>query len=248
MTVEFLTLADRRLAYQRQVGDPHQPTVVFLSGFASDMQGSKASFLATTCARQNISYLRFDYRGCGASSGMFTDGTVGGWLDDTLAVSDALTTGPLIVIGSSMGGWLALGLAQARAERVKAVIGIAAAPDFTEDLIWKKLTPSQRATLQQTGELYDANAPQDYNFPITLKLIEEARAHLVLRQPLSLSCPLRLLQGMQDREVPWDYALRIASKITHNDVQVTLIKNGDHRLSTPENLALLWQQVAAFFH
>ena len=140
MSVEFLTLADCRLAYQRQVTDKSKPGIIFLGGYASDMQGTKAVFLSERCAEHSISFTRFDYRGCGQSPGSFTDGTIGAWLEDSLAVFDRLTQGMQIIIGSSMGGWLGLLLAKARPERVKALIGVAAAPDFTEDLVWEKLT------------------------------------------------------------------------------------------------------------
>jgi pimeloyl-ACP methyl ester carboxylesterase len=246
MSVAFLTLADRRIAYQRQVGDSARPGVIFLGGFASDMTGTKAIFLSEQCARQGLSFVRFDYRGCGQSPGIFTDGTIGAWLEDSLAVFDQLTVGPQIVVGSSMGGWLGLLLAKARPERVKAFIGVAAAPDFTEDLVWEKLTRLQRETLLRDGLIYEEDAPPDHRVPLTLRLIEEARGHLLLRSALSLSCPVRLIQGMKDAEVPFAHAQRIAEHVTQDDVQVTLIKNSDHRLSQPENLGLLWRLVAEF--
>jgi pimeloyl-ACP methyl ester carboxylesterase len=247
MTVEFLTLADGTLAYQRQAGDTNRPGLLFLGGFASDMTGTKASFLAERCAEKRVSFTRFDYRGCGQSPGKFTDSTIGMWFEDTLAVFDQLTQGPQIVVGSSMGGWLALLLAKARGQRLKALIGIAAAPDFTEDLVWDKLTSPQRDILLRDSLIYEDNAPPDHRIPLTLKLVEEARNHLVLREPLSVPCPVRLLQGMQDDEVPWTYAPRIAAHIAQEDVGVTLIKNGDHRLNQPENLELVWRMAAEFF-
>lgn len=242
MTIEFLSVADGRIAYQRQVGDARKPSVVFLSGYASDMTGTKACFMAETCAAQNIGFLRFDYRGCGLSSGVFADGTIGTWFTDTLAAIDALTAGPQIVIGSSMGGWLALLLARARPERMRALIGIAAAPDFTEELVWNKLTAAQRETLMRDGKIQEDGA----HAPMTWRLIEEGRDHLVLRSPLAVPCPLRLIQGMRDTDVPWDYAPRLANHIMQEDIRVTLIKNGDHRLSAPEDLELLKQTAAEF--
>jgi len=246
MTIEMLTLADRSLAYQRQVGNKNAPGIFFLGGFASDMEGSKASFLADHCAKASLSYMRFDYRGCGSSPGNFADGTIGAWLEDTLVVFDQLTEGTQIVVGSSMGGWLGLLLAKARPERMRAYIGIAAAPDFTEELIWKNLTTQQRETLMHDGAIFEEGAPPDRRVPITLKLIEEARKHLIFQNPLPLSCPVRLLQGLKDKEVPWGYAPRISAHIDQNDVRVTLIKNGDHRLSTTKDLELLGQTVAEF--
>ncbi len=251
MSVEFLSLAEGTLAYQRQIGDIGQagggkPGVVFLGGYASDMEGTKAQYLAQKCAESGLSFVRFDYRGCGQSPGKFTDGTIGLWREDTLAVLDQLTQGPQIIVGSSMGGWLGLLLASSRPERIKAFIGIAVAPDFSEELVWKNLTDKQRETLLRDGEIYDEDAPPDFRIPMTLKLIEDARAHLVFSSPCPIACPVRLLQGMRDKEVPYTYAERIAKHIASDDVQITLIKNGDHRLSTPENLDMLWQMVAGF--
>ncbi|MDR3424688.1 MAG: alpha/beta hydrolase [Alphaproteobacteria bacterium] len=243
MTLEFLSLADCRLAYQRQVGNKNNSGIIFLCGFASDMEGSKASFLSQYCAERAIPFIRFDYRGCGQSSGKFSDGTIGAWLEDSLAVFDRLTDGPQIIVGSSMGGWLGLLLAKARGERVKAFIGIAAAPDFTEDLVWARLTESQREKLLREGTVC---ADDDGRAPLTLKLIEEGRKHLVLRQPLALSCPVRLLQGMKDKEVSPRHAERIAACVAHDDVRVTLVKGGDHHLSAPEDLALLGRTVTEF--
>ena len=246
MTIEFLSVAEGSIAYQRQVGNKNFPGIIFLSGFASDMEGTKAVFLSERAAEHVIPFIRFDYRGNGRSTGKFSEGTIGAWFEDCLAVFDQLTDGPQIVVGSSMGGWLGLLLAKARPERIKAFIGIAAAPDFTEDLIWDKLTTTQRDALLREGEISENNAPPDQRKPITLKLIEEARAHLVLRDPLPLSCPVRLLQGMQDKDVPWKHAERLAEHINQDDVQVTLIKNADHRLCTPQNLDLLWKTITAF--
>ena len=240
MTIEFLSLADCRIAYQRQVGNNNSPNILFLGGFASDMTGTKATFLSNHAVAHDLSFIRFDYRGHGQSSGVFSEMTIGAWFEDTLAVFDNLTEGPQIVVGSSMGGWLALLLAKARPERLKAFIGVAAAPDFTEDLIWEKMTPAERENLRHGGSLDDGGAP------ITMKLIEEARKHLVLRSPLPLPCPVRLLAGMKDENVPWKYALRIAEHISGDDVRVTLIKNGEHSLSAPENLDVLWKAIEEF--
>lgn len=205
------------------------------------MTGTKAAFLSERCAAHSIHFIRFDYRGCGQSPGNFADGTIGAWLEDSLGVFDRLTEGPQIVVGSSMGGWLGLLLAKARPERVKAFIGVAAAPDFTENLVWEKLTKIQREVLLREGQICEES-----HAPMTLKLIEEGRRHLVMREALPLSCPVRLLQGMKDSEVPWDYAQRIAAHVGQEDVRVTLIKNGDHRLSMPPDMELLWRTVEEF--
>ena len=246
MALQFLTLADHRLAYQRQVGAKKRPGLIFLGGFASDMEGTKAAFLADYCAKHKISFVRFDYRGCGSSPGVFAEATIGDWLQDSLAIFDKLTAGPQIVVGSSMGGWIGLLLAKERRTRVKALIGIAAAPDFTEDLIWKNLSKAQRAKMMRDGVLYEKDAPPDRRVPLTLKLIKEARKHFVFKKSFPLSCPVRLMQGMQDEQVPWQYVERIAQHITQKNVRVTLIKKGDHRLSTKEDLALMGQTIAEF--
>jgi pimeloyl-ACP methyl ester carboxylesterase len=246
MAVEFLSVADARIAYQRQIGDSRKPGILFLGGYASDMEGGKAGFLAQKCLEQNINFVRFDYRGCGRSAGLFREATIGAWFEDSLAVFDNLATKPAILVGSSMGGWLGLLLTQVRGEYMKAFIGVAAAPDFTETLVWDKLTEAQRAMLLRDKEIFDESDPPDRRVPMTLKLIEEGRRHLVLRSPLNISCSVRLLQGMNDAEVPPDYAQRIIDQLAQKDGRITYIKNGDHRLSTPENLDVLWQTIAEF--
>lgn len=246
MNPEYLTLTDRRLAYQRLHGGSSAPGVVFLGGFASDMTGTKATFLADYCASRNISFLRFDYRGHGQSSGDFKEGCIGDWRADSLDIIDRLTDGPQILVGSSMGGWMALMTALARPERVAAFVGVAAAPDFTEDLMWDLFSPAQKRKIKKDGVIYDENAPPEERAPITWKLIEEGRNNLILREPLDLKIPVRLLQGMEDRDVPWTYAAKIADTLTTPDVRLTLIKDGDHRLSRAQDLALLQQAVAEF--
>lgn len=245
--IDFLSLADRRLAYQRQVGNKNSPGILFLSGFASDMSGTKASFLAQKAAECSIPFLRFDYRGCGLSSEAFTDGNLSAWLEDTLAVFDRLTEGPQIVVGSSMGGWLGLLLLKARAERIRAFIGIAAAPDFTEELIWNKLSTEKQKALLRDGVFYEDTAPADRRVPITLNLIEDARKHLFFgNAPITVPCPVRLLQGMKDKDVPWAYAPRIAEHLKQEDIEIHLVKKGDHSLSTAENLDALWKTITLF--
>jgi hypothetical protein len=220
------------------------PTIVFLPGYRSDMNGDKATELAAFCAERGQALLRFDYTGHGASGGRFEDGTIGIWAADALAVIDRLTAGRLILIGSSMGGWLALLTALARPERVVAVVGVAAAPDFTEGLMWQSMTPSEQTTLMRDGVLF---VPSQYGdpTPITRGLIEDGRNHLVLTDRINLECPVRLLHGQADPDVPWELALRIAERVTGSDVEVILVKDGDHRLSRPRDLALLRRTLAA---
>jgi pimeloyl-ACP methyl ester carboxylesterase len=224
--------------------DGRGPTVVFLPGFASDMAGSKATALAEVCAARGQAMLRFDYSGHGLSGGAFADGTIGQWLADALAVIDLVPDGPLLLVGSSMGGWIGLHVALARPGRVTALVGIAAAPDFTETLMWDSLAAPERARLREDGFL---DVPSQYGAPlrITSALIEDGRRHLLLGGPIALRIPVRLLQGQRDDDVPWETAPRLAERIEGDDVQVTLIKDGDHRLSRPEDLALLARTVLA---
>ena len=223
--------------------DGHGPALVFLPGFRGDMTGDKATALAAFCADRGQAMLRFDYSGHGASSGDFLDGNIGGWAADALAAIDALTTGKLILVGSSMGGWIALLTALARPERIAALVGIAAAPDFTQRLLWDGMAPPERAALERDGVLY---VPSRYGdpTPITCALIEDGANHLVLTGPMPIHCPVRLLHGQADPDVPWDLALHIARQIETPDARVILIKDGDHRLSRPADLALLRQTVA----
>lgn len=234
----ILTRADgAALAYRRREG--HGPGLVFLGGFMSDMTGTKAEALDRFCAVRGRAYLRFDYFAHGASSGDFKDATIGRWLDDALAVLDALTEGPQVLVGSSLGGWIMLLLARARPERVKALVGIAAAPDFTEDLMWAEFTSGQRQAIQRDGFLRVPSAYSDNDYLYTLALIEEGRQHLVMRAPIAIECPVRLLHGMGDADVPWRTSLAIADRLASRDVLITLVKDGDHRLSTESDLALL---------
>jgi pimeloyl-ACP methyl ester carboxylesterase len=225
------------IAYRRLAGNA--PGVVFLGGYRSDMTGTKALFLEDYSRQRGRAYVRIDYFGHGASSGDFALGTIGRWRDDAIAVIDSLTTGPQILVGSSMSGWIMLLAALARPERVAALVGIAGAPDFTEELLWPRLTPGQRETLMDQGRLV---VPSDYDpsgYLYTRRLIEDGRRHLLLGGPIALDMPVRLLHGMRDESVPWRLSLRLADRLTSRDVRVTLVKDGDHRLSTPADLALL---------
>jgi pimeloyl-ACP methyl ester carboxylesterase len=223
--------------------DGRSPTVVFLPGFRSDMTGDKATALAALCAARGNAMLRFDYSGHGSSGGRFEDGTIGIWTQDALTAIDHLTEGPLVLAGSSMGGWIAMLCALARRDRIAALVGIAAAPDFTETLV-AMLSFQQRAKLMREGMVHLASQYGDPT-PITRALIEDGRNHLLLDAPIALDCPVRLLQGQADPDVPWELALRIATRITSADVHVTLVKDGDHRLSRPQDLALLCGTVGA---
>ncbi len=219
------------------------PTVVFLPGFRSDMSGGKAIALRDWCAAEGRGMLRFDYSGSGGSGGAFTDGTIGAWAEDARRVVATLTEGPFLLVGSSMGGWIALLVALAMPERVAALVGIAAAPDFTEELLWAALPASARAALLRDGVLPIPN-PYGEPTPITRALIEDGRRHLLLGGEIALDCPVRLLHGQCDPDVPWETALRLAGQLRSTDVQVVLVKDGDHRLSRGQDLALLLRTVA----
>jgi len=215
------------------------PTVVFLGGFHSDMEGSKALHLRDHCAARGRAFLRLDYSGHGSSGGVFEEGTIGAWAGDAALVIEARAPGPVVLVGSSMGGWIALLLARRWGEaRVRGLIGIAAAPDFTELLIRPALTAEHRATLARDGVLRE---PSEYGdpIPITQRLLADGAENLVLPGPIPYAGPVRLLQGMADPDVPWGHALRIMEALPGPDAELTLIKDGDHRLSRPQDLALL---------
>jgi len=212
------------------------PGVMFCSGFKSDMTGSKALALEKAFVDEGRAFTRFDYTGHGGSSGDFEDGTIGAWADDAIAVIDHVTEGPLTLIGSSMGGWIMVLAALARPDRVKGLVGIAAGPDFTEDLIWAKGSETQRVDLLANGRWVAPSAYSDAPYVITRKLIEDGRDHLVLRSPIPFHGPVHLLHGQADPDVPWQTSLRLAEALQSEDVTVELIKSGDHRLSKPHEL------------
>lgn len=241
MDEETGALGPTPIAYRRLRG--RSPGVLFLGGFRSDMTGGKASHLAAWCAARGRAFLRFDYAGHGASGGRVEDGTIGGWIADTLAAFDALTQGPQVVVGSSMGGWIALHLALRRPERVRALLGVAAAPDFTEELIWNRLPPETRGLLAREG-VWRRPSPYGEPQPITRALIEDGRRHLLLGGPIAIRVPVRLLHGLRDADVPWEVSLRLAERLEGADARVVLVKAGDHRLSSPADLDLLTSTLA----
>ncbi len=233
----YLTCANgRRIAYHQTTG--RGPGVVFLGGFKSDMEGTKAIHLEDWARAQGRAFLRLDYSGHGQSSGKFTEGSIGEWGWDAQAAIIALCEGPQVLVGSSMGGWIALLLAKRMPERIAGLVGIAAAPDFTEDSMWAGFSDTQKLRLAETGQVA---LPSDYGEPyiITKKLIEDGRTQLVLRDPLALPFPVRLLQGTADEDVEMSVALRLLDHAVGDDIQLTLVKGADHRFSTPECLALI---------
>jgi pimeloyl-ACP methyl ester carboxylesterase len=230
----------RRLAYKFRPG--LGPTLVFLPGYMSDMEGSKATALDAWAAEQGRAMLRFDYGGCGASSGAFEAQGLDDWLGDTLAVIDrAAPEEPVVLVGSSMGGWLMLLAALARTERVAALVGIAAAPDFTE---WG-YSEAERRVLAEAGRLEQASPYGAEPFVTTHRFWESGQRHLLLDGPIALDCPVRLLHGQQDADVPWRNALALTQQLRSADVQTFLIKDGDHRLSRPQDIDLLIATVHA---
>lgn len=233
----LVTPQGRRIAFRQTAG--HGPGVVFLGGFKSDMEGSKAQHLQAWAEATGRAFLRFDYSGHGMSGGDFLEGAIGDWFEDALAVITTLTTGPQLLVGSSMGGWISLLLARAMPERVAGLVGIAAAPDFTEDSMWAGFDAAQRAALLAKGQVELPSDYADEPYVITRRLIEEGRGRLVLRTPLSLPFPVRLLQGTADTDVAPAVALRLLDHATGPDIRLTLVKGADHRFSTPECLALI---------
>ncbi len=234
---EFLdTPQGRRLAFHRTAGAG--PVVVFLGGLRSDMTGTKALHLEDWARRTGRAFLRFDYSGHGQSPGRFEDGCIGDWAEDAAAVLAAVTEGPLVLVGSSMGGWQALLAARASPARLAGLVTVAAAPDFTEDSMWAGFSEAQRAAVMEQGRIA---LPSDYgeDLIVTRRLIEDGREHLVLRAPLALPCPVRLLQGTADADVAMSVALRLLAHAEGDDIRLTLVKGADHRFSTPDCLALI---------
>lgn len=235
---EILTLKDSAtIAYHRLTGAA--PGVVFLGGFHSDMGGNKALYLEDYCRRRGQAFVRFDHFGHGASSGDASMGTIGRWAEDSITVLDSLTHGRQILVGSSMGGWLMLLAALARPARIHALVGVAAAPDFTEDLLWPRLDAAQRRDLQEGRAV---TLPSEYDhagYIYRWRLFEDGKRHLVMRDAIALDCPVRLVHGMTDKSVPWQTSLSLAERLDSCDVIVSLVKDGDHRLSREPDLARL---------
>jgi pimeloyl-ACP methyl ester carboxylesterase len=227
------------IAYRYREGGTDLPGVMFLGGFRSDMTGIKAASLDRFCAARDQCYLRFDYQGHGDSRTRFEDCTVGLWLEDALCVLDQVAYGPQILVGSSMGAWIALLAALARPNRVSGLVCIAGAVDFTEALLWPRLGAERQRQLMVQGALRIPSAYDPDGYVVTRALIEEGRRHLLLAGAIELPVPTRLLHGMADPDVPWQHSLRLAAALTGGDVVTVLIKDGDHRLSRPQDLARL---------
>jgi pimeloyl-ACP methyl ester carboxylesterase len=239
--------APRRIAVRARAGGV--PGLFWLGGFKSDMQGTKAIALEAWARERNRACVRFDYSGHGESGGNFIDGTIGRWLEESIAVFEQFCTGPQVVIGSSMGGWMALLLTReiARRQAVRASLAglvlIAPAPDFTEELMWKGFSAQARQEIETRGVWLRAS---EYGepYPITWNLIEEGRKHLLLGSAIEVGCPVRILQGAQDPDVPWRHAFALAHRLPVDDVVLTMIQDGDHRLSRPQDIARIIAAVA----
>jgi pimeloyl-ACP methyl ester carboxylesterase len=241
----------RRIAVRAREGGT--PSLLWLGGFKSDMKGTKAQALDDWAAAQGRAMIRFDYSGHGESGGAFTDGTIGRWLEDSLAVFDACCQGPQVLVGSSMGGWLALLLGQALARRrqpaqatVAGMVLIAPAVDFTEELMWRRMSPEVRREIEEKGVWERPSAYSEGPYLITRGLIEEGRNHLLLGGMIETGCPVRILQGVRDEDVPWQHAVDLSARFARDDVVLTLVKDGDHRLSRPEDIERLIAAVAEF--
>ena len=239
--------ASRRIAVRARAGG--SPGLFWLGGFKSDMMGTKAVALDAWAAERHRACVRFDYSGNGESGGDFIDGTIGRWLEESVAVFEQFCTGPQVVIGSSMGGWMALLLAREMARRqasrasLAGLVLIAPAPDFTEELMWKGFSPHARQEIETRGVWL---RPSEYGepYPITRALIEEGRRHLLLGSAIEVGCPVRILQGAQDPDVPWRHAFALAHRLPADDVVLTMIQDGDHRLSRPQDIARILAAVA----
>jgi pimeloyl-ACP methyl ester carboxylesterase len=241
----------RALAVRARTGAA--PGLFWLSGYKSDMKGTKAEALARWAEANGRACVRFDYSGHGESGGVFTDGTIGGWLADSLAVFDACCRGPQVLVGSSMGGWLALLLSRALRRRqqngpafLAGMVLVAPAVDFTEELMWKRFTPEIKGELEEKGVWTRPSAYSPEPYVVTRRLIEEGRDHLLLGGMIETGCPVRILQGVEDPDVPWRHAVELVSRLASDDVILTLVKDGDHRLSRPEDIERLIGAIAEF--
>lgn len=227
------------------------PGLFWLGGFKSDMKGTKAMALDQWAERQGRACVRFDYSGHGESGGAFTEGTIGRWLSESVAVYSRFAKGPQVVIGSSMGGWLALLLAQSLKERADAapvagMVLIAPAVDFTEELMWQRFPADIKEAIEKKGVWMRPSEYDEEPYPITKGLIEDGRKHLMMHELIESRCPVHILQGVKDPDVPWQHAVELVSRFSRDDVVLTLIKDGDHRLSRPEDIERLIAAVAEF--
>lgn len=249
LTVTVPADPPRTLAVLRDVADGAECGLFWLGGFKSDMIGSKAAFLSDLAVERGFDCTRFDYSGHGVSRGAFLDGTISDWLEDACHVFEQETKGPQILIGSSMGGWLALLLNRAMrargCERVKAIVLIAPAVDMTQELMWASFSEAQRAEMAETGRVEEPSDYSDEPYVLTQRLIEDGKAHLMLDGMIKTGCPVHILQGMKDTDVPYQHALKLVAHLAEDEVVTSLVKDGDHRLSRDEDLARLRDVILA---
>ena len=255
-SLKSLAIGTDSRAIAVRMRDGQGPGLFWLGGFKSDMQGSKAQALDAWAGENGSACLRFDYSGHGESSGDFLDGTIGRWLEESVAVFSAFCRGPQVVIGSSMGGWIALLLARELRRRaaaapqaaasIAAMVLIAPAVDFTEALMWQKFPAAVKRVIAEKGVWKRPSSYSDGPYPITRGLIEEGRRHLLLGELIETGCPVRILQGVQDEDVPWRHVSELVSRLAHDDVVLTLVKDGDHRLSRPEDIERLTAAIREF--
>lgn len=234
----FITSGNnRKIAYHH--GHGNGPTILFCGGYMSNMEGTKALFLENLCQELGISYVRFDYSGHGSSSENFEDGTISSWSEDAISIVDQVIRGPVIVIGSSMGGWIGLLTCLARKDRIKAFIGIAVAPDFTRELMWDQYSDDIKETLKKDGIYLEPSEYSDEPYRVSYALINDGENHILLNKPIELNCPVRLFHGLKDTSVPHQNSARVAEKLTSEDVTISYNKQGDHRLSSDADLQRL---------
>lgn len=232
--------------YDQNAASPHNTTILFCGGYRSDMMGTKAEFLKEKCKTHEINFLRFDYSGHGSSAGNFADLTITDWLEDTLAIIERLIPGRLIIVGSSMGGWISLltALNFQKTDKIQGLIGLAAAPDFTEDLFTVRLDHNQQQELMDKGIVYIPNDYSDEPYLFTKNLYEDGKTNLVLPYMHNLPHPMHFIQSKQDADVPWQTAEKIKAAFGLQDENITYIEDGDHRLSRPQDLEILWAQIS----
>ncbi|MGC6511782.1 MAG: alpha/beta hydrolase [Parvibaculales bacterium] len=245
--ISYLDRGNEKIAYMRQSGRSDCPGLVFLGGFRSDMTGSKAQALSDYAMHHELNYLRFDYFGHGQSTGDFLKGTISYWRNEVAEVVSSLTDGPVILVGSSFGGWLATMMAVQFPEKVAALVLIAPAVDMTERLMWSEFDAEMRKTLLEEGIVYTPSDYDEQGYPITRDLIMDGRDHLMLDEQIAYEGPVRFLHGQQDTAVPWALSLEIAEKLTSVDVDILFVKNGDHSLSNPDNLKMLCRTLEGLY-